>query len=571
MPEVLVAPEVEVVIPPELASLTPEQIKVEESKAIGANPFGLVEHGFLTIKTKSRGLQKLYPNPAQKKFLAKVKELFFAGKPVRMIVLKARQAGFSTAIEAVIYAFVSRMRGVNAMVVADDLEGANYIFEMQKLFQECLDKHLKPRTKASNEKKLGFAGLNSQILIDTADNANVGRKFTIQFAHLSEVSRYPKSLEDMLSGLGHAVPHAMGTMMFLESTANGYNEFYDLWVKAINGKTDWIPFFSAWFENPENSLPLEGNQLYPIENVRFVTPMEKDNFLVGEKELKLKYTLTDEQINWRRWDLVNNCSGDINKFNEDNPACWEDAFVATGNLFFNREALKLQLIKNPLAVGNILKEDGRYIFREDPAGLFRFYEFPKRGEQYVVAGDSAEGLEHGDKSAGIAINKRTNKTACVYNHNIPPERFEEDLIKMGNFYNEAVIACENKGYGYAVNQGLYKHYGKVYRRVNSKKGPKEPTMELGFNTNSITRPQMLAQLAEEIAEGSAELLDIDLIGQCWTFINNAKRGQPEAEKGKSDDLVMARAIASQVRMEQPYKEKVFMPKRRRVFRGLSGY
>lgn len=571
MPEVLVAPEVEVVIPPELASLTPEQIKVEESKAIGANPFGLVEHGFLTIKTKSRGLQKLYPNPAQKKFLAKVKELFFAGKPVRMIVLKARQAGFSTAIEAVIYAFVSRMRGVNAMVVADDLEGANYIFEMQKLFQECLDKHLRPRTKASNEKKLGFAGLNSQILIDTADNANVGRKFTIQFAHLSEVSRYPKSLEDMLSGLGHAVPHAMGTMMFLESTANGYNEFYDLWVKAINGKTDWIPFFSAWFENPENSLPLEGNQLYPIENVRFVTPMEKDNFLVGEKELKVKYTLTDEQINWRRWDLVNNCSGDLNKFNEDNPACWEDAFVATGNLFFNREALKQQLIKNPLAVGNILKEDGSYIFREDPAGLFRFYEFPKRGEQYVVAGDSAEGLEHGDKSAGIVINKRTNKTACVYNHNIPPERFEEDLIKMGNFYNEAVIACENKGYGYAVNQGLYKHYGKVYRKINTKKGPKEPTMELGFNTNSITRPQMLAQLAEEIAEDSAELLDIDLIGQCWTFINNAKRGQPEAEKGKSDDLVLARAIASQVRMEQPYKEKVFMPRKRRVFRGLSGY
>lgn len=557
--------------PPVLSSLTPEQIKVEESKAIGANPFGLVEHGFLTIKTKSRGLQKLYPNPAQKKFLTKVKELFFAGKPVRMIVLKARQAGFSTAIEAVIYAFVSRMRGVNAMVVADDLEGANYIFEMQKLFQECLDKHLRPRTKASNEKKLGFAGLNSQILIDTADNANVGRKFTIQFAHLSEVSRYPKSLEDMLSGLGHAVPHAMGTMMFLESTANGYNEFYDLWVKAINGKTDWIPFFSAWFENPENSLPLEGGQPYPIENVRFVTPMEKDNFLTGEKELKIKYNLTDEQINWRRWDLVNNCSGDINKFNEDNPSCWEDAFVATGNLFFNREALKQQLIKNPLAVGNILKEDGRYIFREDPAGLFKFYEFPKRGEQYIVAGDSAEGLEHGDKSAGIVINKRTNKTACVYNHNIPPERFEEDLIRMGNFYNEAVIACENKGYGYAVNQGLYKHYGKIYRRINSKKGPKEPTMELGFNTNSVTRPQMLAQLSEEITEGSAELLDIDLIGQCWTFINNAKRGQPEAEKGKSDDLVMCMAIASQVRMEQPYKEKVFIPKRRRVFRGLSGY
>lgn len=563
MPETLTAPEV---IP-----LTSEQIKSEEAKAVGANPFALVEHGFLTIKTKSKGLQKLYPNPVQKKFLAKVRELFYGGKPVRIVTLKARQMGISTIIEAIIYAFVSRMKGVNAIVVADDLEGANYIFEMQKTFQELLDKHLKPRTKASNEKKLAFAGLNSQILIDTADNANVGRKFTLQFGHLSEVSRYPKSLEEMLSGLGHAVPHAMGTMLFLESTANGYDEFYDLWVKAINGKTDWIPLFYAWFENPENSLALESGQMYPIENVKFITPSEKENFLSGERELKSKYNLTDEQLNWRRWDLVNNCSGDLNKFNEDNPACWEDAFVATGNLFFNREALKLQQIKNPLAVGNILKEDGRYIFREDPAGLFKFYEFPKRGEQYIVAGDSAEGLEGGDKSAGIVVSKRLNKTVCVYNHNIPPERFEEDLIKMGNFYNEAVVACENKGYGYSVNQGLYKHYGKVYRRINTKKGPKEPTMELGFNTNSVTRPQMLAQLAEEIAEHSTELLDVELIGQCWTFINNVKRGQPEAEKGKSDDLVMARAIASQVRMEQPYKEKVFIQKKKRVYRGLSGY
>ena len=47
----------------------------------------------------------------------------------------------------------------------------------------------------------------------------------------------------------------------------------------------------------------------------------------------------------------------------------------------------------------------------------------------------------------------------------------------------------------------------------------------------------------------------DLIQQCWTFINNVKRGEPEAEQGKQDDMVIARAIAGQVRLEQPYKRK----------------
>jgi hypothetical protein len=479
--------------------------------------------------------------------------------------------GISTIIEAIIYAFVSRMQGVNACVVADDLDGANYIFEMQKLFQEKLDTHLKPKPKHSNEKKLAFQSLNSQIVIDTAENPNVGRKYTFQFAHLTEVGRWQKSLNELLTGLGHAIPNAMGTMVFLESTAKGYNEFYDLWVKAINGGTDWVPIFLAWWEFPEYALSLEGGKLYPIENIKFVTPLEKENFLKEEQEIKKKYSLTDEQLNWRRWDIVNNCGGDINKFRQENPACWEEAFVATGDLFFNREALKLQKTQKPLAVGNIIKENGRYIFREDSTGLFSIFEFPKRGEQFVVAGDSAEGLPHGDKSAAIALNKRTNKTACSYNHNIPPERFEEDLIKLGHFYNEAVVACENNGYGYSINQGLYKRYGKVYRKVKTSTGIKKQTMELGWKTTSITRPQILAQLSEEITEGSTDLLDMELIQQAWTFINNPKAGRPEAEKGKCDDLIFSRAIAGQVRLEQPYIEKIMIPVRRKHRKGLSGY
>ncbi len=551
--------------------MTAEQIQTEEARLIGQNPFNLVRHGFLTIKTKSQGMKKLYPNTVQAKFIDTVEKLFFSGKPVRILCLKARQMGISTIIEALLYAFTSRMKGINSFVIADDLEGANYIFEMQKMYQEYLDKHLRPRVKHSNEKKLAFSGLNSQILIDTADNPNIGRKYTIQFSHLSECSRYTKPLPELLSGLGHAVPNAAGTMVFLETTANGYEEFYDLWLTAMNGKSDWLPLFYAWHEFPEYQLALEGGKLYPIDNVKFSTPLEKENFLMDEQVIKKRYALSDEQLNWRRWDLVNNCSGDINKFNEDNPACWQDAFVVTGNLYFNREALKKQEIKKPLAIGNIVKEDGRYIFREDAVGLFKIYEFPQRNGQYVIAGDSAEGLEHGDKSAGIVLNKRTNKTVCVYNHNIAPDRFEEDLIKMGSLYNDGIIACENKGYGYSVNQGLYKHYGKVYRRIKTKTGIKEQTLDLGFNTNSVSRPQILAQLGEEIAEGSTDLLDQDLIQQAWTFINNLKRGQPEADRGKCDDLIMARAIAGQVRAEQPYKEKFLIQVKRKRFRGLSGY
>ena len=75
----------------------------------------------------------------------------------------------------------------------------------------------------------------------------------------------------------------------------------------------------------------------------------------------------------------------------------------------------------------------------------------------------------------------------MYNHNIPPDRFAEDLIKMGHYYNDALVACENKGYGYSVNQDLYKNYGRVYRKVKTKKGFLEPTLDLGWAQGKIGR------------------------------------------------------------------------------------
>ena len=80
----------------------------------------------------------------------------------------------------------------------------------------------------------------------------------------------------------------------------------------------------------------------------------------------------------------------------------------------------------------------------------------------------------------------------------------------------------------------------------------------------------MSQLYEEILDGSTDLLDRDLIQQCWTFINNTKKGHPEAEQGKCDDLVMARSIAGQVRLQRPYKQKV-RRQTKKPYRGLAGY
>jgi hypothetical protein len=556
-----------------LHAMTDEELKTAEKALMVDDPLRLVEEGYLTIKTKAGELRRLELNTVQKRLLVRIRELVAHKRPVRIWCLKARQTGISTLIEAIEYAVTSQREAVNSLVVADDIDGANYLFGMQKLFQEMLDEHLRPLPKHSNEKKLEFSDIHSQILIDTSDNLSAGRKFTFRFVHLSEVSRF-RDLKTLMLGINQAVPNLPFTFIIGETTANGMNQFYDEWVSveeaSRQGLTDWECFFIPWFEVSEYRL--EGD--YPVDAIEFSTATDRENFLIDESVLREKYGLSTSQIMWRRWCIVNNCNRNILQFNQEFPDCPKTAFISTGDNFFNKQALGRQESIKPLSVGNIVKESGKYVWREDNTGLFRVYEFPTGRGQYVVAGDPAEGLEQGDKSAAVVINKKTNRTSCVYNHNIPPDRFEEDLIKIGHFYNDAIIACESKGYGYSVNQGLYKNYGRVYRKIKTKRGFVEQTQDLGWNTNSVTRPQMLAQLASEIENHSTDLLDKDIIAQAWTFVNNIKRGQPEAEKGKADDLIMARAIAGQVRMEQPFKEKFNgygLPREKKRFKGLAGY
>lgn len=538
-----------------LASRPTIEILKDEAALISTNPLLLVEHGFLKIKVKEGDIIELRLNSVQEIIVGVIKKLQKEKKPVRLLILKARQVGTSTVVEGIIYGYVTQREGINAMVIADDIKGANYIFDMQKIFYEGVESHLKPKIKHSNEKKLEFLKTHSQVMIDTSENPNLGHKYTLQYAHLTEVTRF-RDLRNTMNGIMQAVPNIAESMVVLETTARGVGEpFYDMWCEAVGGKSDWVAVFIPWYHATEYILEVKGGVYYPIENIK----EDKGKFLKEEIEIREKYKLSDGQINWRRWCIVNNCGGDINIFREQYPATWQEAFIMSGNLYFDRESLLRQeekgekvKIKGWPKVGDIVRLDGKYIFRESEDGKYRIFEYPEERKQYSIGADAAEGLSTGDNSAIVGINNETNRTVFTYSIQSDADELIEDLIKVGNYYNQAMIAPENKGYGTSVCKGVYKHYGNVYRKVRDNTGQDDVTNELGWNTNAATRPRMLEQLREEIKEGSTDLLDSELLAECRTFIVDAKKKKAQADKGKHDDLVMARAIAGMVRYHYPY-------------------
>jgi len=469
--------------------------------------------------------------------------------------------GLSTITEALLFCNTSQKEGINSLVIADDIKGSNYIFEMEKLFYDQLDGHLKPGIKHSNEKKLEFDGIHSQVLIDTAENKDVGRKMTLQYVHISEAAFF-SDLGKIMLGLNQSVPAKEGTMIVLESTANGVGgAFYDMWESAKKGESEWRCIFIGWHELPEYSMPVGENGMYPIDSVK----QDKRVFLDEENKLRQRFKLRDSQLNWRRWCIVNNCQGDVRLFHQEYPSDDVEAFLLTGSCFFDKDGLLKQEEKKRLwlsgtkdylprhvRIGNIVKVDNRYIFREGVDGRYRLYEFPDEDSTYVVAADAAEGLPHGDDSAMVVLNKRTNRVALVMNCKADSDELADDCVKAGHYFNMAMVAPENKGYGSEVCKKVYKVYGNVYRRIKDKTGSNDVTDELGWNTNVSTRPQMLEQIKEEVRENAVDILDDEILGQMKTFINDPKKKKPLAESGKKDDLVIALAISSIVRAQYPH-------------------
>jgi len=114
---------------------------VLERELAKRDPFSLIEDGHLTIKTKSGEMKPFILNKAQRKLHNIIKKLWVENKIIRVWILKARQLGASTYTEALIFAITSQLENQNSTIIADDVKGSNYIFEMSKLYLEKCPEH----------------------------------------------------------------------------------------------------------------------------------------------------------------------------------------------------------------------------------------------------------------------------------------------------------------------------------------------------------------------------------------------------------------------------------------------
>jgi hypothetical protein len=524
-----------------------------------------------TIVTKELEVKPLTFNRGQWKLWRAIKSQEDCGKPVRVILLKARQWGGSTLTAAYILDKVIRISNAYGFVLSYDYDSADTLFGMYETAYDNYPEELnKPTRKKAAARHWRFEKQNSQIKVGTAKKKETGRSKTLHYLHISEVALFQHT-EAVMQSLMNSVPRGHGgTGVILESTAKGMNNyFHKQWKKTniIPRISTYIPVFVAWWEIEKYREEFYNSS----ERLAFSQDLNEEEAIIQRI-----YNVDLEQLYWRRITLENECNGSTDAFHEEYPSNAEEAFLTSGQCRFStmvvdkwdKEEEQAQMVVKPSR--HSFDPEGEIVV--NPFGELFIYETPEpcssQGipREYVMCVDvsenktiSEDGKDHDDSV--IHILKRGNMAVdtpsmfkvldqvAVWAGKVEPYDLAAMCYHLGMWYNRALAAIESNMSGGTVNHVLHHvhNYPFMYFKEILDKMTVTAGKTLGYYTSSTTRDPMLDSLAQMVKEESIRIRHRETLSQMMSFVLKKNR-KYEADAGCKDDHVMALAIGVQVNM-----------------------
>lgn len=515
---------------------------------------GFYQENFLNIVVKSGHLKAFVPNVYQLQLNKIVQDKRRRLEPIRLRILKCRQIGCSTWGASVVYHFNAVQFHKSGLVIAHDQESSEGLFNMCKRFWEHSPDMVRPMRRYSNAKELIFgnpddqdkenSGLGSAIRIATANNLTAGRSKTFQCLHMSEKAFW-KNAATVQSGLLQSIPLKPGTIIIDESTANGVGgdgeQFYNDWHDS-----DFENVFFKWTLNPE----------YELEPGADFRPTDYERHLV-----ELHPELTPRKLAFRRYKIKNEMGSALlnpeDQFKQEYPLTPEESFISSGRTVFDAEKVRADIERARAIKFRQGYFDAQGVFREDPKGPMRIYHAPKEKMGHAIGADVAQGLETGDYSTAFVLGKDMVQYASYHAH-VAPDLFGRELCKMGEHFNNALLAPELNNHGHATLAAIKgASYLNIYEREIRDEHAEDVTPKLGWLTNRSTKMLMLDNFVAAYREGAITINDIDLLKEMLSLVVGPD-GDVELN-GK--DRVVAACIAVTVlpRVVLPGQFKAFTP------------
>lgn len=473
------------------------------------------------------------------------------GSRLRARILKYRQGGVTT-LFCILYLDDALWRsGFSAAIIAHERETLDKIFEIVDRAFNNMPESIKPVTERNTLRMIKFKQtFDGQLLDSQIYVALKLRGGTAQAMHVTERAYIEgdKSRE-LEAGSKQAIP--MTGRITEETTANGYNEYYDSFTEDYDnpnpGLLDYLALFIAWHEDPQYKL-----------NGEAFERTAADNSLDALVFKAYGYHLDDDQIRWYNWkeqDLIKAARASDDKIGlsgkqlmrQEYPSTMLESFQSgLGNVFDN---LLLQAYIVP-PVQQIIDS------KSNPGQKIKIFRKPvKAGDEFVqdgltkvrtVNGDYYLGCDPSDGNAdpaGIALWDAEYNKCCEWSGLLRPDKLAELIKEMSEMYNNAFAGVENNMLSTILF--LSKIYNNYFITRTIDKRSNTTTKKLGWSTTGKSRDVMIDDFIMHFEEGTLGGLSAKSLKEMQTFVTK-EGGKREHATGKHDDMLFADMIAIQM-------------------------
>lgn len=512
-------------------------------------------------------------NLAQRKYLRQLMDMFIAGVPIRIILVKARQWGGST-LTQVFMAWIQIIHksNWNSVICAHIESTARVIKGMYSKILKSYPARYSPggqlhfspyegsvKTSIINE-------VNCRVTIGSAEKPDGVRGEHTSMAHLSEVGLWRKTEgkmpEDIVQAVSSGILRRPHTMIIYESTAKGVgNFFHNEWKKAIAGTSKMKPFFISWVDIPE---------LYSLsipDVWKMVASMNEYELLVWKKT-----GATLEQIYWYREESKGT---EPWRMMSEFPTWADEAFQSTGRMVFKLDDVNRMRMncEPPEWVGDITGAEpyGKKALTDikwipDERGRLKVWAMPdhetRMERRYIVSVDLGGRTSTSDPSAIKVLDRYymtelggVPETVAQWKGNIDLDLLIWKATQIAKEYNNALLVIESNtaetketegSHGEFILNEIAGVYSNLYSRTSAEKIKGGAPIKYGFHTDSTggqAKTLLVDTMVRLVREGgyierddaTCDELAIYEVHEDGTFGN-------VIGKDNHDDLVMATMI-----------------------------
>ena len=556
---------------------------------------------FAYIKRKGGGTDVLFRlNRPQRRLINRFEKMRKAGKPIRLILLKARQWGGSTAIQ-IYMAWLQLVHevGLNSLIIAHQGTGSD---EIKDMFDRMIKSypvemlHELGEAYAPNEPKMVGVGKsgnifrvpqrNCKIKIGTAERPNSCRGGDYNLVHLSEVALWKetdgKKPEDIVRSACSGILLRPYTMIVYESTPNGVgNFFHKEYLAAKKGLSQFEAMFVAWFEIEQYELPFASEaEKYAFTKKLFENRQNEEVKSDREEPGTYLWRLwekgaTLEAIHWyvsERSKYTNH--GDMAS---EYPSDDIEAFTYSGRKVFSSEDVEQfrPACRAPRWIGEIYGSadegekaiEGLRFKKESDGRLFMWHDVERSDneevtDRYLIIVDVCKGHTKNADFADILVIDRLFMidgeppvVAAEWHGHIDMDKLAWKATQVAAYYNNALLVIESntletnntKGEAEYILTLIHEVYGRqLYARKQSAEDIRQGLpKKYGYHTNPLTKKVVIYNLKVVIRERLYIEREEACLDEYLTYVET-ENNVFEAMEGYHDDRLMTRAIGMQV-------------------------